>query len=251
MRSTITAIVLTKDEEKNIVKCLTSLVWCDEIIVIDDYSIDRTVRLSKQYTRNVYIRRLNSNFAAQRNFGIKKANTEWILFIDADEVVTRSLAKEIRQVIKSSKYNGYFINRKDYWLGKKLVGGEWGRQNYLRLGRRNAGEWKRAVHEYWDIKNNTGLLMNPLNHYPHPSIFEFIKMTNVQKSIHSIENENEGKGVSMFHFMVFPIGKFLKNYILLSGYKDGIHGFVYAIIMSTHSFLAWSELWISKNQKKS
>ena len=123
----ISALVLTKNEEKNIKKCLQSLSWCDELILIDDYSEDKTLQIVRacHCVIKIYKRKLNNNFAAQRNFGLSKAKGDWILFIDADEVVSKSLREEIRE--KTKKQNGFYISkacafsikRKDYFLGKE------------------------------------------------------------------------------------------------------------------------------------
>ncbi len=133
----ISAVILTKNEEKNIQRCIKSLQWCEEIIIIDDYSIDNT--LSKVKGCKVFKRKLNGNFAAQRNFGLSKAKGDWVLFIDADEVVTKELQKEIVTRIKYSERNGFYVKRKDIFLGRELNYGETGNTKLLRLSKRNSG----------------------------------------------------------------------------------------------------------------
>lgn len=242
----LSAIVLTKNEEQNIAKCLTSLKFCDQIIVIDDNSTDKTVSIAHKFGAEVYNHGLKNNFSAQRNFGLTHSKNDWVLFIDADEIVTTLLAKEVRESIDSSDIDGYFIKRSDYWLGRKLKYGEFGQVCLLRLGRKTKGGWVRSVHEHWLINGETSILKHSLEHYPHPSVKEFLKHINFHSNLHAKENKNEGKKASFWKILVFPLAKFLKNFIFQGAILDGTHGFVAAVLMSFHSFLAWSEQWETK-----
>src|SRR2546430_14337530 len=116
----ISAIILTKNEEKNIKACLEGLLWCDEVIIIDDYSEDKTVAIAKQKGAKVHLHDLNNNFSEQRNLGLEKAKGEWVLFVDADECVSSALAYEImHQVLDQlAGYSAYYINRRDVLWGK-------------------------------------------------------------------------------------------------------------------------------------
>lgn len=234
----ISAIILSKDEEKNIARCLNSVSWCDEIILIDDYSRDKTVQIAKKYKAKIYKRHLNGNFAAQRNFGLSKAKNKWVLFIDADEVLSGKF-------LPHDKYEGYFIKRQDYFLGKKMSYSEAGNIKLLRLGKKGSGIWKRKVHEYWDIKSNVGNIEIFFVHYPHPSLREFIDDINRYSSIHTTENIKEGKQVNLFKIIFYPLAKFVKNYFYNLGFLDGTRGFIMAVFMSFHSFLSWSKAWTS------
>src|SRR3989338_3704487 len=130
----ISAVILTKNEKKNIKDCLQSLNWCDEIIVIDDDSEDKTVEIVKNLklkTQNynsklkIYKRSLNNDFSSQRNFGLSKAIGDWVLFIDADERVSKALALEISNLKSQiSNLNGFYIRRRDFMWGRELRYGE-------------------------------------------------------------------------------------------------------------------------------
>lgn len=249
----ITAVVLTKNEEKNIKACLESLKWCDEIVVIDDYSSDKTTSIAKKSSDAVFQRNLNNDFAAQRNFGLQKAKSEWVLFIDADERVSKALAQEIMPYVQVQKHfgsvtatthRGFYINRNDFLWSRLLKHGEWGNCTFLRLARKNAGKWRRRVHEYWDIKSeNCATLRNAILHYPHPTLREFIADIERYSTIHAEENYKEGKRSDLFKIIFYPKLKFFKNYFLKLGFLDGHQGFMVAMLMSFHSYLAWSKLW--------
>src|ERR1035437_6486734 len=136
----ISVIILSKNEEKNILDCLETVNWADEIIIVDDNSIDRTIEITKnQKLKNLKIltRSLNGDFAKQRNYALSYAQNEWVLFIDADERVTSELRREINDFIIEEKerplFNGMYIKRKDSLWGKFLNHGETGSIKLLRL----------------------------------------------------------------------------------------------------------------------
>jgi len=242
----ISAVVLTHNSERTLERVLGRLSWCSEILVIDDCSMDNSLGIAKKYGARVFVRRLNSDFSAQRNFGLTKAKHEWVLFVDSDEVVSRELCLEIKKAIKASGNVGFYVKRKDFWMGKWLQGGESGGVWLLRLGRRRAGKWRRRVHETWEIEGRVGKLGNVLLHYPHPGVGSFIKYVNFHSYLHALENEKEKKRVGTVKVIFYPIGKFVYNFWLRRGFRDGTHGFVAAVIMSLHSFLAWGKYYQDK-----
>lgn len=243
----ISAVVLTKNEEKNIRECLESLKWCDEVVIIDDYSEDKTAEIAKSLGARVYKRKLDDNFAGQRNFGLKKAKGDWVLFIDADERIMPALRAEITQLLGNSvtKYDGFYLKRRDFMWGRELRYGETGDVKLLRLAKKDAGQWRRAVHETWEVKDDkVGELKNPLLHYPHQTLREFIADVDRMSTLHAQENQKEGKRSNLLKIIIFPKLKFFDNWILKLGFLDGTAGFVVALIMSLHSYLAWSKLWL-------
>ncbi len=244
----ISAVVLTKNEQANIRRCLKSLSWCSETIVIDDYSEDKTVKIAKEFGAKVYRRHLEGDFSRQRNFGLEIADGEWVLFIDADEVIGDGLAEEIAHKIKDDNLSGYFIKRSDSWLGKKLKHGEWGEIKLLRLGKKKRGKWFRKVHEVWKINGNTDILRNKITHYPHSTIKIFLVHLSFHSSLHGEENELEGKKSNILKIIFYPIAKFNINYIWRRGFLEGTHGFVLSTLMSFHSFLSWSEQWLESRK---
>lgn len=240
----ISAVVLTHNEEKNIAKCIDSLRFCEEIIVIDDFSTDKTISLAKKLGAQVYERDKNDNFSAQRNFGLEKAKGEWVLFVDADEQVPLGLAHEIQsEIISIDSAKGYYIKREDILWDKKLKYGEVGNMWLLRLARKDAGRWSGAVHEVWKIKGKTEKLKNPIVHYPHPVITEFLSDINYYTTLRAKELHSQGKKSSFIAIVLYPLAKFIANYIVKLGFLDGVSGIVNATLMSFHSFLVRGKLW--------
>ncbi|OGG26787.1 hypothetical protein A2960_01290 [Candidatus Gottesmanbacteria bacterium RIFCSPLOWO2_01_FULL_39_12b] len=250
----ISAVVLTKNEEVNIEKCLNSLLWCDEIIVVDDYSKDETLNRIKNLELRIkniaikiYERKLGGDFSGQRNFGLEKSNGKWVLFVDADEIISKELSSEVKSQISGLKTEtpvGFFIKRKDYFLGNWLNYGETNSIKLLRLGRKGAGKWIDRVHEIWDIKGVVGELKNPILHFPHSSISQFIKKIDLYTDIVAQSWKEEGKKLSWLEILIFPLTKFLQNYFLRLGFLDGVPGLIMALMMSFHSFLARAKYWL-------
>lgn len=244
----LSTVVLTKNEEHNIKECLKSVAWCDEMIVIDDYSEDKTVDVAKSLGARVFKRKLNGDFATQRNFGLEKAAGEWVLFIDADERMTPKLKDEINSKVQIQKHCGFYIKRTDVLWGKTLTHGETNTK-LLRLARKGSGKWRRKVHEVWEVAGVIREFKNPILHYPHQTINEFLGDTNNYSTLHAQENMKEGKRSSIFKILFYPKLKFLQNWILKGGFLDSGPGFIVALMMSFHSFLAWSKLWLLQRDK--
>ncbi len=238
----ISAVILTKNEEKNLPQCLESLKWCNEIVVIDDNSTDKTIEIAKKSGAKFFVHSLNNNFAQQHNFGLGKAKGDWVLFVDADERVSPELAQEIKEKIKSSKLNGFYLKRQEFFSSKALKHGETAHY-LLRLGRKGKGNWRREVHEIWEIKGEIGKLKNPLLHYSHPTLSEFIEHINNFSTLHAQVLLKEGVKPSLFRIITNPLAKFIQNYIFRLGFLDGTSGIIVALMMSFHSFLARAKLY--------
>lgn len=242
----ISGVVLTHNNEDSIKKCLSSLSFCDEIIIIDDFSSDKTISIVKKLGGKVFQRKLALNWADQRNFALTCAKGEWVLFVDSDEVVSSELASEI--MLKLAKaprsLKGFTFKRYDLLWGREIRHGEIGSVKLLRLGRNGVGVWTRAVHEYWDIKGEVEEFANPLFHFPHQTLSKFVADIHIFSLLHSKALYEEGKRSTLIKIIFWPTMKFIHNFIFRGGFLDGMQGFIVAFLMSFHSFLAWGNLWL-------
>jgi len=249
----ISAVILTKNEENNIVDCIETVDFCDEVIIIDDNSTDRTKEIIlnlKNPKIKIFSRRLDGDFSSQRNFGLEKAKSDWILFVDADERVPIELKEEILHQIKNNTdKNGFLIRRLDFMWGKALKHGETGNIKLLRLGKKNTGIWQGKVHEVWKIRPPIGELKNPLFHYPHPTIKEFLSDINFYTDLRAKELFEKGVRSDFISILFYPTAKFLSNYFLKLGLLDDLQGLVFALMMSFHSFLVRGKLWLLWQKK--
>lgn len=178
-----------------------------------------------------------TDFAEARNKLLIKAKSNWVLFLDTDEKLSKNLAKEISN-LNPSGCNGFFIKRKILFLGKHI-----GEDKVLRLGEKDAGKWRRKVHETWEIKGKVGALNNYIIHNTACNLHQYLEKINKYSSIHASENLKEGKRSDLFKIIFYPKMKFLQN--LLAG-----RGFVFSMLQSFHSFLGWSKLWFLQKAKK-
>ena len=246
----ISAIIITKNEEKNIVDCIDTLKWCRQILVIDDFSEDRTAEIAKINGAQVYEHQLNQDFSNQRNFALSKSETGWVMFIDADERVSEELRKEIeKELVSSEDIKGYTLSRKDILWGTTLNHGETGHSRFLRLAKKDAGEWQGKVHEVWRINGKTKALTNSLIHYPHQDISMILSEINFYTDLRAKELSDNGLKATWREIIFYPIAKFIVNFKLKLGFLDGVPGLLIAIFMSFHSFLVRAKLW-ELNQKK-
>lgn len=251
----LSTVILTKNEEDSIGLAIESVSFSDEVLVLDDESADKTIETAKQLQVRVVERPLSGSFADQRNYGIKQAKGEWVLFLDADEQASAELKKEIVRVVQneSDKISAYHIKRRDYFWGRELKFGEVKKvreKGLIRLMRKNSGKWHGAVHEVFVTSGPVATLGGYINHYPHPRIKEFLADINYYSTLRSKELLKGGVRFSLFKLIFFPIIKFKYTYFLKLGFLDGAAGFVYAFMMSFHSFLVRAKLFQYQHFKK-
>lgn len=248
----LSVIILTKNEGGSIKRCIESVSFADEIIVLDDFSTDDTLTVIKSLNFNnisIHKRKLENDFSDQRNFGIEKAKGKWILFVDADEVVSDKLKNEILSTISKTFLIGFSIPRVDFLWGKELQYGELSGFKLLRLAKKGAGKWYGKVHEEWKIEGKTGVLKNEIQHFPHQSVTDFLTEINYYSSLRAQEIKEKGKRVGVFEIISYPLAKFVVNYFLKRGFLDGVEGFVFAMMMSFHSFLVRAKTWNYNSEK--
>ncbi len=245
----LTVVILTRNETDNIQRCIASALFADEIILVDN-STDDTIKLAKQIAGNklvVYHDTRNNNFAALRNLALEKAKGKWVLFLDADEEIGKTLQQEILSAIQNTTFKGFYLKRQDYFLGRWLAHGESAQVRLLKLGQKTAGKWTRSVHEVWSIAGPTKLLQTPLLHYPHPTVAEFLERINRWTDLDAREFYTQGKKVGFWQMICFPVGKFIQNYFIRLGFLDGMPGLIMAVMMSMHSFLTRGKLYMLKS----
>ncbi len=236
----LSAVILTKNNDSTIEKCIRSVSFCDEVLAIDDMSTDNTKIMLEKLGARVISRRMEGNFSDQRNEAMQNARGEWILFLDSDEVVSEDLEKEIIEVVNATKADAYYIRRRDWFWGTDLKYGEVSkarRRGIIRLVKKNSGKWKGMVHEVFDCDGKTTVLSGYLEHYPHQTIRSFLREINTYSTIRAKELLDKGEKPTILKLLLYPPAKFMLTYFFYLGFRDGIPGFVYSFVMSFHSFL--------------
>ena len=240
----LTGIVLTHNEEENITKCLDSLSFCDQVVVVDDGSTDNTVKIAKKMDATVLEHVWTEDYSAQRNWTLGKVKSSWILFVDADEVISPKLAQEIQSAIKREGFKGFFLPRVDYLWDRKLKHGDVGGVKLLRLARRGAGQWQGRVHEIWNIEGSLGTLKNPIYHHPHKNLADFLQRINFYSSIKAQEFFEQGCKTNILEIVFGPAVRFIYLYLFKLGFLDGTPGFIHAMTMSFYAYLVAGKLWL-------
>jgi glycosyltransferase involved in cell wall biosynthesis len=244
----ISACIITYNEQENIRLCLESLSWADEIVVVDSGSIDNTQSICNEFGCR-FIHHDWEGYARQKNFALRQCQFAWIISIDADEVITKECADEILSVIKSTDADIYSIPRLNYFLGKWMRHGGWYPDRQIRLFRNGCGEFKIVpIHESfqpYDKDAKTAYLINPMQHYTYKSVSDFIKKTEIYSTLDAERIVNQGKSpkfITAALLLSFPL-KFVEVYVYKSGWRDGLHGFIAAMLLSARVFLRTVKIW--------
>ncbi len=245
----LTCVILAKNEEKTIEKAIKSVKFADEILVVDDDSTDKTAVTAVKAGATILTHTLSNNFAAQRNYALEKAAGEWVLFLDADEEITPELKKNIVQIVKKEKseFAAYYLKRRDKLWGRELKHGELAsayNKGIIRLVKKSSGTWVGTVHEEFRPTGQTGQLTGFINHTPHQSFKDFLEDVNNYSTIRAQELYDIHKKTNVLQIMFYPIIKFKYTYFLKMGFLDGPEGFSYSFMMSFHSFLVRSKLYM-------
>jgi len=247
----LTAIILAKNEEEHISKTIKSLNFCDQVIVFDDESTDGTISISKECGAKVIKHSIDGDFASQRNFAIKEIDSDWYLYIDADEMVSPQLGLEIKSIVSDTKNPSdcFYIPRQDYFLGQKIKYGDLLNFKLIRLVKKNTGKWVGKVHETWHPKSSkVGHLKSPILHNSHTSFESFLNHLNIYSTIKSQEFFENKKHISIIHIIFGPVLKFIYLYVFKLGFMDKTVGFIHAMSMSLYVYLVASKTWQLQNK---
>jgi len=237
----LSAIVLSKGESTT-QKAIESVEFADEVLIILD--TDNELKIENSSKVKVIKHELAGDFSQQRNFAATQAKGEWLLYLDSDETISPELQKEIVSVLNGN-VDAYSMKRRDYFWGKELKFGETKTartDGYLRLVKKNSGQWRGAVHEQFVTSHKRGQLKGYIEHKPHQTIAEFLESINSYSTLRAQELKNNNKSFSLFRLLFYPVGKFFYTYFLKLGFLDGPAGFVYSFMMSFHSFLVQAKL---------
>jgi len=253
----LSVVIAARNEEKNIQKCLESVKWADEIVIVDDMSTDDTIEICKRYTKNIFISDSGGSFHKNKNLGIEKATGEWILSLDADEIIPKELSEEIKKSIQSSEISGYYLNRKNYFIGKWIRGCGWYPDYIIRLFKKGVTKWPLNIHDVPKIesKDKVSYLKNPFIHYSYSSLYQYFEKFNRYTSRLAQEEYEKGTKVSNKNFFLFflikPLFWFIRKYFLQRGWKDGFHGFFISFSSGLVVFTTYTKLWEIQNNEKS
>jgi glycosyltransferase involved in cell wall biosynthesis len=247
----ISVVILTKNEEKNLRRVLTSVKHlADEIIILDDSSTDETVNIALDFGAEIIKNHNSKDFGESRNLAMDKAKNDWIFFIDADEEFVGEIGKIDETDLK--RISAFRIKRIDFMWGREIEHGESGVWQKSRLIKKSSGKFIGKVHE--EFETEMGIVADLgncfLRHFPHQTISEYLSEINKYSDIRAKELFRQGKSSNVLEICIYPFAKFVMDYFLLLGFIDGARGFIIASLMSFYSFLVRSKLYILNRDNK-
>lgn len=243
----LTAIVITYNEAEHIAACLATLSFADARLVFDSFSTDETVTLAREAGAQVMQRRFD-NFAGQRNAALDavRAQTDWVLFVDADERIPPELADEIRAALKRDEVVvGWRMPRHNFIFGRQTRGGGWYPDYQTRLLRVDAARYDpaREVHELVLLDGPEGTLHTPMVHFNYRDLAQFIAKQRRYAAYEARILYEAGTRARPHHFLSQPLRHFWWRFVTLKGYRDGWHGLRLCALMGWYEWLKHVHLW--------
>ncbi len=247
----LTVVVITKNEEENIKRCLDSVKWAKEIVVIDDESSDKTVEIAKQYTDKVIVKKMDIE-GKHRNYAYSMAANNWVLSLDADEAVTDELRGELETLFaKESAHAAFTIPIRTFIGDIWIKHGGWYPAGKVRLFRKDKFKYEEVeVHPRAFIDGTCGHLTKDILHYSYRDFHDFFASLNNQTTLEAKKWFNERRKIGFLKMMRKYCDRFLKSFLLKKGYKDGFIGFVVAYGNGLYQFMSYVKYRFMLMQEK-
>ena len=248
----MTVTIIALNEEEKIAQAVESALWAAEVLVVDSGSTDKTREIATKLGAKVVVHSWQG-YGQQKNYAQDQATYDWILNLDADEVVSPELREEIFGIFQDESgqtplqsrmnYAGFLIPRKTFYLGRWIQYGGWYPNYLVRLANRKCARWTEPhVHEELKVQGNVDKLSSPLLHYAFSSIEDQI-MTNLRFSrLGSEDLKRKGTKASLSRLIFKPVGKFLETFLLKRGFLDGLPGFIISVNAAHSMFLKYAYL---------
>lgn len=252
---TLTAALIVKNESKNLEVCLNSLVeWVDDIVILDSGSTDNTQEIAEKYTPHFYLKNDWQGFGLQRQAAQNYVTTDYVLWVDADEVVTEELKNSILTAVSENKpQTAYSINRKSWVFGRFIEHSGWYPDRVTRLYRVNEGHYSDdLVHEKVLLNEKITLekLNGDLTHYTYDDLHHYLVKSASYAKLSADQKEKRGKKTSLGNASLHAFGCFVKMYLLKRGFLDGKQGFLLAVLSAHSTFVKYADLWVRSQPKR-
>jgi len=248
-RESLSVVLMTRNEESRLAHCLDQVKgWAEEIVVVDDESTDRTAEIARAYTPKVFIQRSQDNHDRQWNLGIEKSSSEWILHIDADEIVTPALKSAIdRALAQTDGVSAYDLMRLNFFLGRPMRTGGWRHRHRILFRKTKSRCIGQGIHVRLQVDGKIGFLDAEIEHYPFQSLTQFIDRQNHYTTVESeVLLKEKGKlpwKSVRYQMMVRPWKLFWKSYVKQGGCREGAVGFFFAALFAYFHHALWAKYW--------
>lgn len=244
--ATLCAAIIARDEEKTIGRCLESLAWADSLlVVVDDRTVDATAEVAARHGARVVLRPF-VDYPRQRNAALELADSDWVLFVDADEVATPELAEEVRRLVKGEEpaAAGYWVPRKNILFGRWVRYAGWSPDYQLRLLRRGFASYRedRIVHELVELRGEAGYLRNHLVHHNYATLGEFVDRQRGYASMEAVNMLRRGVRPRPQNYLLQPWRQFWRRYVRLKGYREGWLGLLLSLLLAYFELVTYLKL---------
>lgn len=246
----LSVVIITKNEEKNLARCLESVTWADQVLILDSGSQDRTVEIARKYNAEVFSEEWRG-FGAQKARAALLAKNDWILSLDADECVTPDWMAEFKaRAGQLDAQTAYAIPRRSYYWGQWIRHGGWWPDRQVRLFHRKFSNWDAAVIHEKVVATKYANFSAPLEHYVFRDVAHQIDTNNRYSGLLAQKDVAGGKRFRLWKLIVKPWFKFFENYFWKLGLLDGQAGFVIALNSAHSTFLRWVKIWEIERQNR-
>ncbi len=244
-RLAISALVTTFNEERHIRECIESVLWCDEVLVVDSFSTDRTVELCRSHHKVRLLQRTYYGSASQKNWAMDQTAHEWTLILDADERCTPALRDEIEELLQTEPpFSAYTIKRRVFFLGRLIRFSGWQRDRVVRLLRRGYGRYpNRRVHADMVTKGPAPVLRHYLLHHMVEDFPAYAQRIHKYSWWGAAQAWREGKRAGPLEILGRSVWRFVRTYLLQLGILDGVRGLVFCLLQAAGTFMKWSFVW--------
>jgi (heptosyl)LPS beta-1,4-glucosyltransferase len=247
--ASISAMTLVRNEELNIRQCLETLRWCDEIVVVDMDSSDKTVEIAREYTDKIYFHEKVLTFDIAKKFGVEKTVGDWVLLIDADEMIQNSLAALLRSLSENNTLDIVEIPFKHYIMGDWVQHTGWGYTPLPRFFRKGKIHFTETIHGYMHKAPDAKVLTlesrdeNCIYHFNYLDSTHFVEKLNRYTSTEAFHLYQNKVPFSYRRLIIAALLEFNGRYVVGKGYKDGVRGFVLSVMMAFYRALSYIKLW--------
>ena len=238
----VSVIIITKNEEKNIARCLESVRWADEMVVVDSFSTDRTIEICRRFTDKVFQEKW-LGYGLQKNLCASKARNRWVLNVDADEVIPSECAEAIQRLLSGKpEFPLYRFPRKNFFSDRWVRYAGWYPDFISRLYDRDRVSFSESmVHERLTPDKNKGIINHPISHYSFEGMEDYIKRQNRYSSLYAEEKRKLNWKAGWPHLYLRPIWVFLKTYFLRQGFREGFLGIFLSVSMAFYTYLKYAK----------
>ena len=245
-RPKVSGVITSFNEEHNIADCIESLLWCDEIVLVDSYSTDKTPEIAQHYDKVRFFQRTYYGAGAQKNWAMQHVRHDWIFLLDSDERCTPELQREVQAILAAgSEHTAYMMNRNVYILGKRIRYSGWQHDRVARLFRKGSAYYEnRRVHSVLHTTGETPILENAIEHHMVERSFDEYAFRLAKYGYwNAAQCWRDGDRTSALEVLLRPAWRFFRTYILQLGFLDGSLGIVFCLLQSYSTYMKFAILW--------